>query len=80
VQRQAFKEGSWWSRPCGGREVLSLTLPLVISTGSWSVMLFVDRMFLLWYSADMMAATMPAGVLYWTMICFPIRERPWPPC
>lgn len=35
-------------------------------------MLFADRMFLLWYSADMMAATMPAGMLYWTMICFPL--------
>jgi len=49
-----------------------LTLPLVISTGSWSVMMFVDRMFLMWYSADMMAATMPAGMMYWSLICFPL--------
>lgn len=63
---------SWWYRPCGGREVLRLTLPLVISTGSWAVMMFIDRMFLMWYSADMMAATMPAGMLYWAMISFPL--------
>jgi multidrug resistance protein, MATE family len=63
---------TWWNRPCGGREVLALTLPLVISTGSWAVMMFVDRMFLMWHSADMMAATMPAGMLHWTMICFPL--------
>jgi multidrug resistance protein, MATE family len=70
--RIKHRDQNWWNRPCGGREVLALTLPLVISTGSWSVMMFVDRMFLMWYSSDMMAATMPAGMLYWTMICFPL--------
>jgi MATE family multidrug resistance protein len=44
----------------------------VISTGSWSIMMFADRMFLLWYAPDMMAATLPAGMLFWTMICFPV--------
>ncbi len=63
---------SWWTRPCGGREVLALALPLVISTGSWSVMHFVDRMFLLWHSTQAMAAAMPAGLLHFTLICFPL--------
>ena len=58
--------------PAAGARCLSLTLPLVISTGSWSLMMFADRMFLLWYAPDMMAATLPAGMLYWTMICFPV--------
>jgi len=63
---------TWWSRPCGGREVLVLALPLVISMGSWSLMNFVDRMFLLWYSTPAMAAALPAGMLYFTLICFPL--------
>jgi len=63
---------NWWTRPCGGREVAVLALPLVVSAGSWSVMHFVDRMFLLWHSTEAMAASMPAGLLYFTLICFPL--------
>ncbi len=63
---------NWWSRPCGGRQVLVLALPLVVSMASWSVMNFVDRMFLLWHSTEAMAAAMPAGMLYFTVICFPL--------
>lgn len=66
------KRDSWWSRPCGAREVLAIALPLFISTGTWSVMMFVDRMFLLWYSTNTIAAAMAGGMLYWTMICFPV--------
>ena len=62
----------WWTRRCGGREVFVLALPLVISTASWTVMNFVDRMFLLWSSTRAMAAAMPAGMLYFAMICFPL--------
>ena len=64
--------GSWWTRPCGGREVLKLALPLVVSAGSWSLMHFVDRMFLLWHSTEAMAAAMPAGLLHFTLLCFPL--------
>jgi MATE family multidrug resistance protein len=66
------KAENWWTRPCGGREVLALALPLVVSMGSWSVMHFFDRMFLLWYSTEAMAAAMPAGLLYFTLVCFPL--------
>jgi MATE family multidrug resistance protein len=67
----ADESGSWWSRPCGGREVLAIALPLVIQTAFWSIMWFIDRMYLMWYSADSMAAALPAGMFFWTMICFP---------
>ena len=60
---------TWWTRPCGGREVLHIALPMMISTGFWSVQWFIDRMFLMWYSPDAMTATLPAGMLHWTMIC-----------
>jgi MATE family multidrug resistance protein len=61
-----------WTRPAGGRELLALALPLIISTASWTVMNFIDRMFLLWHSTDAMAAAMPAGMLYYTVICYPL--------
>ena len=33
---------------------------------------FVDRMFLLWYSEESMAAVMPAGMVHFAMVCFPL--------
>ena len=52
---------TWFTRPCGGREVLTLALPLVISTASWAVMHFIDRTFLIAHSMGAVAAAMPAG-------------------
>ena len=62
----------WWTRRCGGREVLVVALPLIISTLSWTIMNFVDRMFLLWYSMPAMAAAMPAGLVFFTLVCLPL--------
>src|SRR5690349_7436644 len=42
----------WWSRPCGGREVLAIALPLVVQSCFWSVMWFIDRLYLSWYSPE----------------------------
>ncbi len=63
---------NWWTRPCGGRAVVQLALPLVLSTASWTLMHFVDRVFLTWYSTDAIAAAMPAGMLHFTLICLPL--------
>ena len=63
---------SWWSRPCGGAEVLTLAFPLVVSTISWTLMNFIDRTFLTWYSTDAMAAAMPAGTISFAAICLPM--------
>ena len=52
--------------------MLSIALPLVVSTASWTVMNFVDRMFLLWHSTEEMAAALPAGMLHFASICFPL--------
>jgi MATE family multidrug resistance protein len=54
------------------REVLMLALPLMVSTLSWTVMHFTDRVFLLWYSADAVAAALPAGALQFAVMCFPL--------
>ncbi|MBN2283550.1 MAG: MATE family efflux transporter [Deltaproteobacteria bacterium] len=58
-----------WHGDGGYREVLAVSLPLVISTGMWSVQHFVDRMFLTWYSPAAIAAAMPAGMLSFTIAC-----------
>ncbi len=58
-----------WSAECGYREILVLALPLVICTGSWSVQQFIDRMFLTWYSPEAIAASVPSGILNFTLIC-----------
>lgn len=65
---------SWWLRTCGPRDVLRLALPLVISTASWTVMTFIDRMFLMWHmpQGHEMAATLPASMLHFSVLCFPL--------
>ena len=57
-----------WNRDGGYREVLVVAVPLILSTATWSVQHFVDRMFLTWYSPQTIAAAMPAGMLNFTII------------
>ncbi|NQU44633.1 MATE family efflux transporter, partial [bacterium] len=59
-----------WSSPGGYRSVLKLAIPLVLSTSSWSIQHFADRMFLSHYSTDSLAAAMPAGMLSFSIIAF----------
>ena len=59
-----------WHGKGGYREVLAVAIPLVLSTGAWAVQQFFDRMFLTWYSADALAAAMPAGILNFTIMAF----------
>ncbi len=57
-----------WSSEGGYRSVLSIAVPLILSTGAWSILHFVDRMFLTWYSSEAIAAAMPAGMLNVTLM------------
>ncbi len=57
-----------WESKAGYKEVLVLAFPLILSTGSWSIQHFVDRMFLTWYSAETIAAVTPAGILSFTIM------------
>ncbi|HSV96285.1 MAG TPA: MATE family efflux transporter [Spirochaetota bacterium] len=60
-----------WSSVAGYRELLVLAVPLILSTSSWSLQHFVDRMFLAWYSPYAIAAVLPAGILnFCTMSVF----------
>jgi MATE family multidrug resistance protein len=69
---RTIKDDSWWGRPCGGKDVLQVALPMVISTSFVSVMHFVDRMFLTWSSPAAMDASMQGGLAQWVSICFAI--------
>ncbi len=57
-----------WKSEGGYREVLVVAIPLILSTATWSVQHFVDRMFLTWYSPEAIAAAMPAGMLNFSMV------------
>ena len=50
------------------RELLAVAVPLVLSSGSISLMIAIDRLFLTWYSEDALAASTPAAALHWTVI------------
>lgn len=50
------------------RELLHLAIPLVLSSGSLTLMHVVDRIFLTWYSPDALAASMPTAMLHWTLL------------
>ena len=57
-----------WTSTGGYREVLVIAVPLILSTSAWSVQHFVDRMFLSWYSPETLAASMPAGILFFSLM------------
>jgi MATE family multidrug resistance protein len=57
-----------WQGRGGFSEVLRLAAPLILSTSSLAVQEFVDRMFLSWYSPEAIAASMPSGILYFTIL------------
>lgn len=59
-----------WDAPAGYREVLKVAIPLALSTSSWSIQHFVDRMFLCWYDAEAMAAAMSAGIFAFAFMSF----------
>ena len=56
----------------GLRPLLTLAIPLVVSTGCFSLTLFVDRTLLLWFDPSHAGAAMAAGNLYWTLASLPV--------
>ncbi|MCF8069101.1 MAG: MATE family efflux transporter [Desulfobacterales bacterium] len=57
-----------WQGPGGYREVLRIAFPLVLSTGLTAIQYVVDRIFLARYSAEAIAAALPAGLLNWAVM------------
>lgn len=52
------------------RELLQIAVPLALSTGTLSIMHVTDRVFLSKYDQDALAASLPAGMLSWTLLSF----------
>lgn len=57
-----------WKAEAGYRQALSLALPLIFSSTGMAIQQFVGRMFLAWYSPEAIAATMPAGLINFTIM------------
>jgi multidrug resistance protein, MATE family len=64
------EEDSTWMHAIA--EVIRVALPLMISTATFSLVLFVDRTLLLRYDGASMSASMAAGNLYWSVVCLPM--------
>ncbi len=62
----------WWNEPAGGRDVLRVALPMVVSVLSWTVMNFIDRVFLMWDSRTAVAACLPSAMVFWAVVCLPL--------
>ena len=58
---------NYWNGAGGGREVFKIALPLIISTSAYTLQMFIDRVFLMWYSSDAMAAAMFSGMADFTI-------------
>jgi len=57
-------------RPFGGwRELAQIAWPLIISSGTFAILNFCDRLFLSWYSEEAFRASLPAGILFFTLVC-----------
>lgn len=54
----------------GYRHVLKLVIPMVLSNAAFTVMEFTDRVLLARYSSEAIQASLPAGVLSFTLISF----------
>lgn len=66
--RRSFHD--WLNINGGYRDVWRLAWPLFLAQGSSTILQFIDRMFLTWYSAEGMAAAGPAGMLAFSMQAF----------
>lgn len=57
--------------PGGIREVLSIAVPMAISTSTYAILQLTDRLFLAWSSHEGVAAALSGGVLVWVFMCLP---------
>jgi len=55
-----------WAAPGGGRELLRLSLPFILSNSVWTLQIALDRVFLSQLGKDNVAAAMVAVMLFWT--------------
>lgn len=73
LENPAITSGhSWWTRQSGGREVLRVAAPLVVSSLSWTILTFIDRMMLNHVSGSAMAGAFSASIAWFAVASLPI--------
>jgi MATE family multidrug resistance protein len=55
-----------WHDEGGGRELLGLALPLILSNSLWTLQIAIDRILLSRFSTDAVGAAMAAVLVFWT--------------
>ncbi|HVR70120.1 MAG TPA: MATE family efflux transporter [Vicinamibacteria bacterium] len=60
--------GRWWRGPGGGRDVLALAYPLILSHITFTVQVFIDRLFLTWYSVEAVAGAVTGLFATWALV------------
>jgi multidrug resistance protein, MATE family len=65
-------EASWWVKPSGGREVLRVAAPLIVSSLSWTILTFIDRMMLNHVSGTAMAGAFSASIAWFAIAAGPL--------
>src|SRR5207248_9091386 len=58
-----------WLEPGGGRELLRLALPFILSNSIWTLEIALDRVLLSRSSTEAVGAAMASAMLFWTPIC-----------
>jgi MATE family multidrug resistance protein len=59
---------AFWEGEGGGREVLAVAYPLILAQMSFTVQVFVDRLFLTWHSAEALAGAVTGLFAVWSLI------------
>lgn len=59
---------AFWRGDGGGREVLGVAYPLILSQMSFTVQVFVDRLFLTWYGPEAVAGAVTGLFTTWSII------------
>src|SRR5437762_8755461 len=62
---------SWrdrWNGPGGARELLALAWPLILSNSIWTAQITLDRVLLGQNASADLPASLPAVMLFWTLI------------
>ncbi|MBP5621307.1 MAG: MATE family efflux transporter, partial [Thermoguttaceae bacterium] len=62
---------AWHNRAGGGRDVLRMAVPIIVSYSSVVVMTTTDRLCLAWYGRQEMNAAFQAGALFWAFLFLP---------
>src|SRR4029453_13541308 len=58
----------FWSGDGGGREVLAISYPLILSQMSFTLQTFIDRLFLTWFSPEAVAGAVTALFATWGLV------------